>query len=176
MGAGGSIWKRPVRIPFFSLMVGNEFLWILCFVTTNFMTPLKKLCIHQNHIQKDIGFLNKTKMQNINGELRTAFFEWLLYLLSTKFFSLITTNIGSKQQKVQRKRIINFTPHNFGTTQKNERASSKCEKILHDQCKMVGGKTMWSCHESNGRSTYFFNAILHLCPLGIHRTMGSMRK
>ena len=103
-------------------------------------------------------------------------FEWLLYLLSTKFFSLITTNIRSKQQKVQRKRIINFTPHNFGTTQKNERASSKCEKILHDQCKMVGGKTMWSCHESNGRSTYFFNAILHLCPLGIHRTMGSMRK
>ena len=92
------------------------------------------------------------------------------------FFSLITTNIGPKQQKVQRKRIINFTPHNFGTTQKNERASSKCEKILHDQCKMVGGKTMWSCHESNGRSTYFFNAILHLCPLGIHRTMGSMRK
>ena len=91
-------------------------------------------------------------------------------------FSLITTNIGSKQQKVHRKRIINFTPHNFGTTQKNERASSKCEKILHDQCKMVGGKTMWSCHESNGRSTYFFNAILHLCPLGIHRTMGSMRK
>ena len=79
MGAGGSIWKRPVRIPFFSLMVGNEFLWILCFVTTNFMTALKKLCIHQNHIQKDIGFLNKTKMQNINGELRTAFFERLLH-------------------------------------------------------------------------------------------------
>ena len=109
MGAGGSIWKRPVRIPFFSLMVGNEFLWILCFVTTNFMTALKKLCIHQNQIQKDIGFLNKTKMQNINGSgivctmtLR-GYCKFNSWIVSTKFFSLITTNIiGSKQQKVQR--------------------------------------------------------------------------
>ena len=49
------------------------------------MTALKKLCIHQNHIQKDIGFLNKTKMQNVNGELRTAFFEWLMAIVPPEY-------------------------------------------------------------------------------------------
>ena len=50
------------------------------------------------------------------------------------------------------RQIINFMPHNFGT----EEGGPKCEKNWRDQCRMVGGKTMWSCHGSNGRSTYFF--------------------